>query len=52
MDLLPMAGQPELVPRTDGVAMVVDGEGQVNVRLWWVSFTFGEILSKYPALPA
>jgi len=40
----------EFVPRTDGVAMVVGGEGQINVRLWRVSFTFGEILPNYPAM--
>ena len=40
----------EFVPRTDGVAVVVDGEGEINVRLWRVSFTFGEILPNYPAV--
>jgi hypothetical protein len=39
----------EFVPRTDGVAVVVGGEGEINVRLWRVSFTFGEILPNYPA---
>jgi len=40
----------EFVPRTDGVAMLGAGEeGQINVRLWRVSFTFGEILPNYPA---
>ena len=33
----------EFVPRTDGVATVVGGQaGEINVRLWGVSFTFGE----------
>jgi len=40
----------EFVPRTDGVATVVGGDGEINVRLWRVSFTFGEILANYPAL--
>ena len=39
----------EFVPRVDGVAMVPAGtEGQTNVRLWRVRFTFAEILPNYP----
>ena len=45
-----METEYEFVPRVDGVAMVPAGtEGQINVRLWRVSFTFGEILPNYPA---
>ena len=40
----------EFLPRLDGVAMVPAGtEGEINVRLWRVSFTFGEILPNHPA---
>jgi len=45
-----METEYEFVPRTDGMAMVAAGEeGEINVRLWRVNFTFGEILPNYPA---
>jgi len=41
----------EFVPRTDGEATVPSGgEGEINVRLWRVSFSFGEILPNYPVV--